>query len=83
MTVSDNTIPAEGLGDFKNRVEKGPNISKKMAEDVLKNPGRALAIGANVGTAFASRSPEAVLLGLAEVITFYHTRKELYIGKFV
>ena len=32
MTVSDNTIQAEGLGDFfKNLCKKGLNVSKKMA----------------------------------------------------
>ena len=33
-----------------------------MATIVLKNPGRALEIGANVGSAFASQSPKAALL---------------------
>ena len=43
MIVSDNTIQAEGLGDFfKNLGKKGLNISKKMAKNVLSNPGRAL-----------------------------------------
>ena len=41
--VSDNTIQAERLGDFlKNLGEKGINVSKRMAENVLSNPGRAL-----------------------------------------
>ena len=53
MTVSDNTIQAEGLGDFfRNLGKKGLNVSKKMAKNVLKNPGWALETGANVGTAF-------------------------------
>ena len=54
-----------------------------MAENVLKNPGRALEIGANVGTAFASRSPKAALSSLPEVINFYHTGKGPCLGKFV
>ena len=84
MTVSDNTIKAEGLGDFfKNLGKKGLNVSKKMAKNVLKNPGRALEIGANVGSAFASRNPKAALTSLPEVINFYHTGKGLYLGKFV
>ena len=62
MTVNDNTIQAEGLGDFfKNLGKKGLNVSKKMAKNVLRNPGRALEIGANVGTAFATGSPKAAL----------------------
>ena len=84
MTVSDNTIKAEGLGDFfKNLGKKGLNVSKKMAKNVLKNPGTALEIGANVGSAFASRNPKAALTSLPEVINFYHTGKGLYLGKFV
>ena len=54
-----------------------------MAKNVLKNPGRALEIGANVGSAFATRSPKAALSSLPEVINFYHTGKGLYIGNFV
>ena len=55
MIVSDNTIRAEGLGDFfKNLGKKGHNVSKKMAKNVLKNPSRALDITANIATAAAS-----------------------------
>ena len=63
-------------------VKKGLNIPKKMAKNVLKNPGRALEIGANVGTAFASRNPKAALTSLPEVINFYHTGKGLYLPRF-
>ena len=84
MTVSDNTIKAEGLGDFFKKLgKKRLNVSKKMAKNVLKNPGRALEIGANVGSAFASRSPKAALSSLPEVINFYHTGKGLYLPRFI
>ena len=54
MTVSDITMVAETLGDFLKFVgKKGHNVSKKMTRNFLKHPGRALEIGANVGTAFA------------------------------
>ena len=83
MIVSDNVIQAEGLGDvFKNLGKKGLNVSKKMAKNVLKNPGRALEIGSNVGTAFASRNPKAALTSLPEVINFYQTGKGLYLPRF-
>ena len=37
MIVSDDTIQAEGLGDFfKNLGKKGLNVSKEMAKNVLK-----------------------------------------------
>ena len=83
MIVSDNVIQAEGLSDFfKNLGKKGLNVSKKMAKNVIKNPGRALEIGANVSTAFASRNPKAALTSLPEVINFYHTGKGLYLPRF-
>ena len=60
MTVSDNTTIAESLFEFLNNLgEKGFNASGKMTESVLKNPGRAFEVGANIGTAFASPSPKA------------------------
>ena len=78
MIVSDNKIEAESLGDFfKNLAKKGVNVPKKMVKNVLNNPGRALEIGANVGSAFASRNPKAALSSLLEVDKFHHTRKGL------
>ena len=84
MTVSDNTIKAEGLSSFfKNLGKISAKAGKKLASNVLKNPGRALEIGANVGSAFVSKNPKAALSTLPEVINFYHTGKGLYLGKFV
>ena len=84
MTVSDVTIVADRLGDFFNiLVKKRLNLSEKMAKNVLKNARRACQIGANGGTAFASRSPTAALSPLPEVINFYFTGKRLHLGKFV
>ena len=49
MTVSDDTIKAEGFGDFfKNLGKKGLDVSKKT---VLSNPGRALDLTARIATA--------------------------------
>ena len=82
--VSENKTLAEGFSDFsKNLGIKGLDVSKKMAKNVLANPGRVLEVGANVGTAFASRSPIAALSSLPEVIAFCHTGKGLNIGKLV
>ena len=84
MIVSDNTIKAEGLGSFfKNLGKTSSKAGKKIATNVLKNPGRALEIGANIATAAATKSPKAALSTLPEVINFYHTGKGLYLGKFV
>ena len=84
MTISDNTIEAEGLSDFfKNLGKKGLNVSKKMAKIVLSNPGRALDLTAKTATAAASRNSKQALSTLPELITFYNTGKGLYLGKFV
>ena len=84
MIVSDNVIQAEGLGDFfKNLGKKALNVSKKMAKNVLSNPGRALDLTAKIATAAASRNSKQVLSTLPELITFYNTGKGLYLGKFV
>ena len=84
MLVSDNTIKAEGLGKFfKNLGIASAKAGKKLATNVLKNPGRALEIGANLATAVATKSPKAALSTLPEVINFYDTGKGLYLGKFV
>ena len=82
--VSNNTIQDEGLGDiFKSLGEKGHNKSIKLAKNVLKNPGRALDITANLVTAAASRNPKNVMATLLELKTFYNTGKGLYVDKFV
>ena len=84
MIVSDNTLQAEGLSDFfKNLGKKGPNVSKKMAKNVLSNPGRALDLTAKIAAAAASRDSKQPLSTLPELITFYNTGKCLYLGKFV
>ena len=77
MTASDNTIKAEGLGNFfKNLGRVSAKAGKKIATNVLKNPGRALEIGANIATAAATKSPKAALSTLPEEINFYHTGKK-------
>ena len=83
MIVSDNIIKAEGLGDFfKNLGKKGLNISKKMAKNVLTNPGRALDLTARIATAAASKNSTQALSTFPELITFYHTGKGLYLPRF-
>ena len=84
MTVSDNTKQAEGLGKFfKNRGRKGLNVSKNMAKNVSSNPGRALDSTAKIATAAVSRNSKQALRTLPDLISFYKTRKCLYLGKFV
>ena len=82
MIVSDNIIQAEELGRFfKNLGKISSKAGKKLATNVIENPGRALEIGANVATAAASRNPKASLSTIPEVINFHHTGKGLYLGK--
>ena len=84
MIVSDNTIQAEGLGDFfKNLGKISGKAAKKLATNALKNPTRFFEVGANVAAATANRNPKAALSALPEVINFYHTGKGLYLGNFV
>ena len=83
MIVSDNTIKAEGLGSFfKNLGKISSKAGKKLATNVLKNPSRALEIGANIATAAATKSPKTTLSTLPEVINFYHTGECLYLPRF-
>ena len=84
LIVSDNTIKAEGLGSFfKNLGKISAKAGKKVAKNVLSNPGRALDLTAKIANAAATKSPKAALSTLPEVINFYHTGKGLYLGKFV
>ena len=83
MIVGDNTIQAEGLGDFfKNLGKVSAKAGKKLAKNVLSNPGRALDLTAKIATAAATKSPKAALSTLPEVINFYHTGKGLYLPRF-
>ena len=82
--VSDNTIQAEGLGDFfQNLGKSSVKVGKKLAKNVLSNPKRALDLTAKIATAAASKNSERALSTLPELITFYNTGRGLYLGKFV
>ena len=84
MIVSNDVIRPECLiGLIKNIGKRGLNVSKKMAKNVLKNPLRALEIGANIATAAASRNPKKVLSTLPQVIIFYHKGRGFYFEKFI
>ena len=83
MTVSENTIQAEGIGGFfKNLGKISAKAGEKLATNVLKHPGRALDITSNIATGAASLNPKAALSSLLEIFNFYHTGKRLYLGKF-
>ena len=78
LIVSDQTIQAEGLGDFfKHLGSAAKNVGKKR----LNNPGRALEIAANIGTAAASKNPKLIAATVPDIIKFVHQGKGLYLGK--
>ena len=78
LIVSDQTIQAEGLGDFlKHLVSAAKNVGKK----ILNNPGRALEIAAIIGTAAASKNPKRIAATAPDIIKFVHQGKGLYLGK--
>ena len=82
MIVSNNVIQAVRLGDFNKILgKKRLNVSKKMAKNVLCNPGRALDLTAKVATAAVSKYSKQALSTLPELTTFYNTGKGLYLGK--
>ena len=84
ITVSNNTIKAEELGSFfKNLGKIFSKAVKKIAKNLLSNPGRALDLTAKIATADASRNSKQALSTLPELITFYNTGMGLYLGKFV
>ena len=75
LIVSERTKNAEGLGDFfKHLGSAAKNVGKK----ILNNPGRALEIAANIGTAAASKNPRLIAAIAPEVINFVHQGKGLY-----
>ena len=53
-----------------------PRAGKKLATNLLKNPGGALDITASMATAAAPRNPKAAVESLPEVINFCHTEKK-------
>ena len=87
MTVSDNTIKAEGLSSFfKKLVKISAEAGKKTSNQCTQKSSlfsRNWYQRANVATAAASRNPKAALSTLSEVINFYHTGKRLHLGKIV
>ena len=62
MTVSDNTIHAEGLGIILKKLGKlSAKLGKILATIVSKNPRRTLEITSNIASAVATKKPKAAL----------------------
>ena len=78
LIVSDQTIQAEGLGDFFRGIGKA---AKNVGKKILNNPGRALELAANIGTAAASKNPRMIAATAPDIIKIVHQGKGLYLGK--
>ena len=78
LIVSDQTISAEGLGDFFKHIGKA---AKNVGKKILNNPGRALELAANIGTAAANKNPRMIAATAPDIIKFVHQGKGLYLGK--
>ena len=78
MVVSDQTIQAEGLGDFFRGVG---NAAKNDGMKILNDPGRALEIAANIGTAAAGKNLRMIAASAPDIIKVVHQGKGLFLGK--
>ena len=78
LIVSDQIIQAEGLGDFFRGIGKA---AKSVGKKILNNPGRALELAANIGTAAASKNPKLIAATAPDIIKFVHQGKGLYLDK--
>ena len=79
MIVNDNTMEAERLGDFFEKLgKKGLYASKAMAKNVLSNPRPAPDLTAKIATAAVSKNFKQALSTLPDLITIYNTGKGLY-----
>ena len=78
LIVSDQTIQAEGLGDFFRGIRKA---AKNVGKKILNNPGRALELAANIGTAAASKNPRMIAATAPDFIKFVQQGKGLYLGE--
>ena len=78
LIVSDQTIQAEGLGEFFRGIGKA---AKSVGKKLLNNLGRALELAANIGTAAASKNPRMIAATAPDIIKFVHQGKGLYMGK--
>ena len=78
LIVSDQTINGEGMGDFFKHIGKA---AKNVGKKILNNPGRALEIAANIGTAAASKNPKLIAATAPNIIKFVHQGEGLYLEK--
>ena len=78
LIVSDQTIQAEGLCDFFKHLRKA---AKNVRKKIFNNPGKALEVAANIGTAAASKNPRMITATAPDFIKFVRQKMGLYLGK--
>ena len=85
LIVSDNTIQAEGRNNFFKKLGKiAAKAGKKLATNVLKNPGGALDNIANTATAVGSWKPKASYFStLPENISFITPKRGFTLAKLI
>ena len=76
--ASDQTISAEGLGDFFKHIGKA---AKNVGKKIFNNHGRELEVAANIGTAATSKNPKLIAANAPDVIKCVHQGKGLYLGE--
>ena len=77
LFVSDATIQGEGLGSFFKELGK---MGKKVGQNIVKNPEKALNVAMNLGMAGATKSPSAILSAGTQAGKFLATGKGVRIG---
>ena len=84
MSFSDNKMEAERIGKIsKIRRKPSAEIGRKKTSKITKRCGRALEIGAKIAGAAVTRNPKAALSAILNGKIFYHTMKELYLGRII
>ena len=78
LIVSDQTIQAEGLGDFFKHIGQA---AKNVGKNILNNSARALEIAANFGKAAANKNPIFIAATAPDIIKFVHQGKGVYLVK--
>ena len=71
-------MQAEGLGDFFKQIGRA---AKLVGKKILNNPGRALELAANLGTAAASKNPRMIAASAPDNTKFVHQGNGLYLSK--
>ena len=60
---------------------KHGKAAKNIGKKILNNPGRALELAANIGTAAARKNPKLIATTAPDIIKFVQQGKGLYLGK--